>query len=105
MKKWVVIFIGCLFLASCGKTESILFYSFKCPHCERVLVFINNHSSLLKKKMELKEVSQNRNNLFTLVEIMQRCNLPVTNQVEIPLLWTGKSCVIGEQDIIGFLRK
>ncbi len=98
----IAIIASIVFLTHKSKSEITLFYSFECPHCEKVRDFIaaNNIHNITEK-----EVSENRNNLMQLVKIQKQCGIPVKEYVEIPLLWTGTKCITGDQDIIKFFKQ
>jgi glutaredoxin len=82
----------------------VFFYSNKCSHCEKVEAFFNAKDVRNKIIFAEKEVSQNRDNLIELVKMQKRCGIPVKDYVEVPLLWTGKKCITGDQDIIKFFK-
>lgn len=89
----------------------ILFYGEDCPHCKLVDDFITQNKVEEKVKFRRLEVpfgektsSQLVENAKVLLEKLQACGLK-TEQVGIPFLWDGKTCIIGDQDIIKFFQE
>ena len=96
-----------LLLSGCNQTTSqqlpkqqTFFYGKECPHCKTVEKYIAEH----KLQLATKEVYHNRANMQLLVFIVRNCN-PQAKAIELPLLWTGNSCVIGEQPVLRFLKE
>ncbi len=117
MKKYIVILLVILIMISgiwllvreqsksaVKPNEIVLFYSEVCPHCAKVDAFLKADNIRSKVKFSEKEVSQNRDNLTSLVRTMQHCKIPVKKVVEVPLLWTGSECLVGDKDIIQFFK-
>ena len=82
----------------------IYFYSETCPHRANVEAFLKENNIESKLQFAKKEVSKDRLNtpLFFLVA-QRKCNLPV-DQIGVPFLWSGSSCIIGEGQVIDFFK-
>ena len=88
-----------------AENEIILFYSIQCPHCKELEDFLHDNNIHAKINFVEKEVSQDKANVKELIKIMQKCNIPKRNYIEIPFLWTGHECLIGSDDIIKFFTE
>lgn len=79
----------------------ILFYGDSCSHCKIVEDFINQNK--IKDKIEFTqlEVFNNKDNADILLKKATDCKID-PNNVGVPLLWDGKNCLVGDQDIINF---
>ncbi len=86
-----------------AKEQFILFYSQTCPHCQKVEKYINGNQAAEKLPIEEKNISQpaNRNEL---IKYAQKCGL-ATDRIGVPLLFDGQRCLVGDQEIISFLRQ
>lgn len=84
------------------KPEIILFYSAECSHCKEVDNFLQENNIHAKINFVEKEIVQNRANIKDLIKVIQKCDIPKSNYIEVPLLWTGSGCLIGKDDIIKF---
>jgi hypothetical protein len=82
----------------------IFFYSEQCPHCENIEAFFVENDVRSKVTFTEKEVSKNRHNLMQLVKIEKGCNMEVKDTVDVPLLWTGVTCIVGDTEIINFFK-
>ena len=121
MKKYIITFIILLLIIIIGasfifthkentnntntNTKIIFFYSDQCPHCAKVEAYLKTNNIRSKVKFEEKEVLQNKQNLQQLVKIMDQCKIPTKDYVEVPLLWTGSKCLVGEDNIINFFKE
>jgi glutaredoxin len=81
----------------------ILFYGDGCPHCAIVEEFIKENKIDVKISFSKKEVYYNKENSSLLIEKAKICNFD-TNSIGIPFLWDGTRCLVGDQDIIEFLK-
>ena len=81
----------------------ILFYGDGCPHCKIVDDFIKANNVESKIKFTRLEVFNNRDNGKILLERAKACGL-ATDQVGVPFLWDGKTCIMGDQDTINFFK-
>lgn len=83
--------------------ELILFYGEGCPHCEKVEKFIEENKIDKKISLEKKEVYNNDNNGKELGEKAVSCGMD-TDRIGLPFLWDGKKCLMGDTDIIDYLK-
>jgi len=81
----------------------ILFYGDDCSHCKIVEDFLTANKVEEKVKITKLEVFNNKDNAQVLLERAQACGLP-TDQVGVPFLWDGKTCLIGDPDVIKFFQ-
>jgi len=97
---------GCSQKASPQSTATssplILFYSTKCQHCQNVEKYMSDNKITEEITVEQKEISD-KANAQVLLEKAQICNLD-TNNIGVPFLWTGSTCLIGDEDIINFFK-
>ena len=82
----------------------ILFYSISCPHCKQLESFIKKNDLHKKIKFSEKEITRSRANFTLLLDIMKNCKEGAGNYVEVPLLWTGSKCLVGNEKIISFFK-
>jgi len=83
--------------------QVILFYSKVCPHCENVNNFIKANHVKSKIKFQELEVTQNQKNLMELVDRAKVCGLSTTS-LAVPFLWTGNTCITGDQGVINYFK-
>jgi len=83
--------------------DIILFYSDGCPHCAIVEEFIKENGIDSKISFSKKEVYYNKQNSSLLVSKAQICDFD-TDSIGVPFLWNGTGCLVGDQDIIEFLK-
>jgi hypothetical protein len=81
----------------------ILFYGDGCSHCKIVEDFILESKIEEKVEFTKSEVFNNKDNAKLLVEKANICGLP-TDKIGVPFLWDGKTCVVGDVDIIKFFQ-
>lgn len=81
----------------------ILFYGDGCSHCKLVEDFISQNNIEEKVKFIRLEVFNNRGNAQVLLERSKACGLLV-DQVGVPFLWDGKTCMMGDPDVIKFFQ-
>jgi len=84
--------------------QFILFYGDGCPHCAIVEDYINQNGIEVKVPFVKKEVYYNKQNSTELGEKAKICGLP-TDSINVPFLWNGEDCLIGDQDIINFFKQ
>jgi len=79
----------------------MLFTDERCPHCKNVEDYITQNK--IKNKFNFQELQINNNpgnaKLFT--QKVKQCNLISSG---VPLFFDGKNCIIGDTDIIAFLK-
>lgn len=107
----IILVLGVIFFFSKGKNNQtienggiVLFYGIGCPHCAKVEEYLKENNVESKIKFEKKEVYQNKENLNLLVEKAKKCGIK-ENEVGVPFLWDGSSCIIGDEDIIKFFEQ
>ena len=86
------------------ESEIILFYGVGCPHCAKVEEYIKQNQIDKKISLVQKEVYYNQKNAKELQEKAQKCRL-MANSIGVPFLWDGKTCIVGDQPIIDFLKQ
>jgi uncharacterized protein YxeA len=84
--------------------QIILFYGQTCPHCKIVDDYIKNNNIEQKIKFIKLEVFNNQQNAKILSERAVSCGIS-SKQVGVPFLWTGSACVIGDVNVIDFLKE
>lgn len=82
----------------------ILYYSDQCPHCKLVKQYIDQNEIHQKVTFIEKEVLNNQKNANELVNHALFCEIP-SNNIQIPLLWTGSSCIVGDAAVINYLKQ
>ena len=82
----------------------IFFYGDGCPHCAKVEEYFKKNDIQDKISFDKKEVYHNKNNASELAIKAKQCGL-TTNSIGIPFLWTGKKCLIGDENIINFFKQ
>lgn len=88
---------------SLSDKESIFFYGATCPHCKNVDKFLEENKGVEERfKFEKLEIS-NKDNAKRLMEKAEKCGLP-TDNIGVPLFWDGEKCIVGDVDIISFLK-
>lgn len=107
----VVFLVAVFFLAHAtsgggGSTSDglILYWGQGCPHCEKVEKFLIDNKVDEKVQITRKEVYYQKGNAREMAKYAKRCGLP-TDNIAVPFLWTGQTCLIGDQDIIAFFQK
>lgn len=83
--------------------EIILFYGDGCPHCAIVEKFITENGIDKKISLEQKEVYYNKQNASELTKKAEICKIN-TDSIGVPFLWDGTGCLVGDQDIVDFLK-
>lgn len=82
----------------------ILYWGQGCPHCEKVEEFLVQNKVDQKLSITRKEVYYQKGNAREMQKYAKQCGLK-TDSISIPLLWTGKTCLVGDQDIIAFFQQ
>lgn len=84
-------------------SQIVLFYGEGCLHCKIVEEYIKENNIKDKVSFVEKEVYYNQENQKELIEKAKICGFP-KNNIGVPFLWDGKTCIIGDQDIINFFK-
>jgi len=83
--------------------ELVFFYGETCPHCKNVEKFLEENKNIEEKvKFDKLEIS-NKDNAKILLEKAEKCGLSQEN-IGVPLFWDGSKCIVGDVDIIDFLK-
>lgn len=82
----------------------ILFYGDGCPHCKIVDDFIAENKIEEKVKFSRLEVFNNTAGAKVLRDRAQACGISA-NQIGVPFLWTGQTCIVGDQEAIKFFKE
>jgi glutaredoxin len=85
--------------------EMIFYYGDTCPHCQKVEEYVAQNNVQEKVPFEKKEVYNNEENAKELARTAQQCGLEKSKIGVVPLLWTGKNCLVGDKDIIAFFAE
>jgi glutaredoxin len=85
-------------------SQIILFYGNGCPHCAIVEKYIEENNIKNKISFAEKEVYYNQANAKELEAKAKICGLP-TDSIGVPFLWNGGTCLIGDKDIVNFLKQ
>ena len=86
------------------QSQIILFYGDGCPHCAIVEEYIKENNINDKISFAQKEVYYNQSNAKELETKAKICGL-ATDSIGVPFLWDGEKCLIGDQDIINFIKQ
>jgi glutaredoxin len=103
----IIVFVGSLIYAknSTPASQTILFYSITCPHCQNVEAFITASHLKDRFKFQELEVSQNQDNATLLASKTRQCHIDTSQGVGVPFLVDGTKCLVGDQDIIAYLQQ
>lgn len=82
----------------------VLFYGDGCPHCKIVDDFIAENKIEEKVKFSRLEIFNNKDNVGILLQKAQSCGMD-RNQIIVPFLWDGETCIVGDQNTIKFFQE
>ncbi|MBU0546350.1 hypothetical protein KKA13_03800 [Patescibacteria group bacterium] len=82
--------------------DILLFSRYDCPHCQEVEAYINQNKIEEQVKFIKKEVHIEENALL-FMDKAAICEIP-EEVMGVPMLWDGKTCFIGTDDIINYLN-
>jgi len=89
----------------------VLFFGEGCPHCKLVEDFISQNKISEKVQFTQLEIPYNGKNSTqltanagVLVQVAQECKLDISGGVNIPFLWDGQNCLVGDEPIINFFK-
>jgi hypothetical protein len=85
-------------------SEMILFYGDTCPHCKNVDEFMVANKIEGKIEFRKLEVYNNQGNAQLLTQTAKNCGLDTTKGVGVPFFYDGKTCLVGDTDIINFFK-
>ena len=86
------------------ESQIVLYYGEGCPACAVVEDYIEKNNIKERMEFEQKEVYYNKMNADELVERAKTCGISA-NSIQIPFLWDGLKCYVGDRDIIDFLNQ
>lgn len=101
------IFLGAILLGLSGcqggddSGKIIFYYSLTCPHCKNVEKYVADNNVKAKVDFIEKEVSENKKNAAELADKAAKCGIK-PEQVGVPLLWDGSTCIVGDEPIINY---
>lgn len=98
-----VIIVGRLVWFNDQPSGITLFYSENCPHCQNVEKFLQDNQVGTKVDFDLKPTDGNENNIQEMLSYTKKCDIDI-NQVGVPFLFDGTTCLIGDQPIIDFFQ-
>ncbi len=84
--------------------EIIYYYGETCPHCHKVLKFLDENKIASKVNFQKKEVWKNEENRKEFEEKIKECGLD-KGKVGVPFLYARGKCLIGSPDVIEFFKK
>lgn len=84
-------------------SEPVLYYGATCPHCEKVLEFVQANQVAEKTGLREKEVYKDPDNAKEAVRAATACGVPEA-KMAVPFLFAGGECLFGEPDIVARLR-
>lgn len=84
--------------------EIIFYYGDTCSHCKRVEEYIVQHTIHDKISFVEKEVYNDQNNRTEFTRVIKKCNIG-NGKVIVPVLWHDNICLVGDKDIIEYLRQ
>jgi glutaredoxin len=104
-----ILLVGAIFAAlflaiGCQSSDNgkiIFYYSLTCPHCKNVEKYVADNNIHAKVDFIEKEVSENKKNAAELLAKAVKCGIK-PEEVGVPLLWDGSSCIIGDAKIISY---
>lgn len=100
-----IVLIGCFFFFKKYSQPSIIYYYGQdCPACLNVEKFLKENRVEAKLVFEKKEVYYNQKNALELTKRVRICGIQ-SNEIPVPLLWTGLKCIIGDEGIINFFKE
>ena len=80
------------------------YYGVDCPHCLRVLQFIEENKIAEKVTFTKKEVSENISNGREFLQVAEKCGL-APSEAGVPLVYAQGKCLMGEPDVTGFFKE
>ncbi len=86
-----------------SESQIVLYYGEGCPHCKIVDDYIEENKIGEKVSFVRKEVYYDQENQEELVRRARECSVS-DDSIGVPFLWDGKTCLIGDQDIINFFK-
>jgi glutaredoxin len=85
------------------QSDIILYVSDICQHCKNVEKFIEDNKVADKVPFQTEEVSTDTKNAQDLMLKAGKCGI-ANDQIGVPLLWDGSTCLLGEDEITNFFK-
>lgn len=80
------------------------YYGADCPHCARVLQFIEENKIAEKVAFVKKEVSYNISNGQEFSQVTKKCGIS-SSEAGVPLVYAEGKCLMGEPEVMGFFKE
>ncbi|KKT70402.1 MAG: hypothetical protein UX09_C0032G0002 [Candidatus Uhrbacteria bacterium GW2011_GWE2_45_35] len=80
------------------------FYSDSCPHCTNVEAFFAENNVEEKITFNKIEINSSVENTQFFYDVNLACGITKTEEMGVPLLWDGISCVNGDEPIITYFE-
>lgn len=87
-----------------SKPKMIFFYGDTCPHCKNVEDYMAQNNIRARLSFQELEVYNNSKNAQLLAQTAQKCGLDTSQGIGVPLFYDGQTCILGDQDIINYLK-
>ncbi len=85
-------------------TDIVFYYGDTCPHCKKVEEYVIQNNIHDQIPFVEKEVYNDAQNAKELEAVAEACGIDPM-KVGVPLLWSNKSCLVGDADIIAFFQE
>jgi len=82
----------------------IFFYGDTCPHCKNVEEFFTENDVASRISFEQREVYNSTANASLMADKYKKCGITNTNDMGVPLLWDGITCIQGDEPIINYFK-
>jgi len=80
------------------------YYGVDCPHCLRVLQFIEDNKIAEKVTFTKKEVSRDVVNGQEFLQVAKKCGI-ASSDAGVPLVYAEGKCFMGEPEVTGFFKE
>jgi hypothetical protein len=88
-----------------AKNEIVLYYSKQCQHCQEVEAFLAQNGLTNQTSLVQKEITAHPENQNELVKIAKKHCKTTGNMINLPVLWDGSTCIVGDNAIMSFLKE
>lgn len=86
------------------RNQITYYYGLECPHCLRVLQFIEENKIAEKVTFTKKEVSHDVANGQEFLQVAKTCGI-ASSDAGVPLLYAEGKCFLGETEVMGFFKE
>lgn len=86
------------------ESQITYYYGSDCPHCLRVLQFIEDNKIAEKVTFTKKEVSYDISNGQEFLQVVKKCGIQ-PSEAGVPLVFAEGKCFMGEPEVIGFFKE